>query len=70
MKPCQGSLSLSPFLIFAEDEKLESLQKNDKYFAEDILVGNFQLQRHLQGSKINPEGTNKMDSIEIYGLFL
>lgn len=43
MKPCQGSLSLSPFLIFAEDEKPEFLQKNDKFFAEDILVGNYQL---------------------------
>ena len=70
---------MTVFTIFqtiydAQDEIFRSFRRIElkvmiNFFAEDILVGIFRLQRHLQASIIDPEGTTKwreMTFLEYY----
>ena len=58
----------------AQDENFRSFRRIElkvmiNFFAEDILVEIFRLQRHLQASIIDPEGTTKwteMTFLEYY----
>lgn len=64
IKSCQCPLSFSQFLMFAEDKKFQKFSQTivevyDKLSVEDISVEIFQLQRHLQASKIDLEGAKK-----------
>lgn len=70
---------MTVFTIFqtiydAQDEIFRSFRRTElkvmiNFFAEDILVEIFRLQRHLQASIIDPEGTTKwteMTFLEYY----